>query len=357
MPGMTAVRWSAALVAAVLGAVPPGVAFAGEPVPGGMPTVDGQPTPVHASFRYQPHTGDGTAQARGLVHAVQRVEGATLLYYSIGMAGPAGGAATGCPAFPDSSHPYRLNTAVDLSLLDPVGLTAYRPLAAGNRTFATDCADLDGPYGTLRVGWAAFPELPAGTRSVQVSMPFGTAAGEVPVGDGALTPTAAEPAPPPGHGWPAPPSAAELKKAGPAAFTFPVLRRAGDARGAAAVEESTERVAVTLDANVLFASGSAELSGQAREVLDDVAADIAARGTGPVTVTGHTDSDGTDAANLELSRRRAAAVLTVLRPAADDAVSFRSSGRGEAEPVASNATAAGKQANRRVTVGYAVEEK
>ena len=335
----------------------PGAASAApaEPVPRGTPTVDGQATPVHASFRYRLPFEDEPGEVRGLVHAVQRIDGGTLLYYSIGMTGAAGDASRGCRPFPDSSHPYELNTAVDLSLLDPTGLTGYRPLAAGRRTFATRCTDLDGEYGTLRVGWAAFPELPAGVTSVQVLMPYGTAAGEVPVGNGALTPTATRPAPLPGQGWPAPPPAADLKAADPRRFTFAALRRTGDARGTALIDESTAAVAVTLDAGVLFDSDSAELSSEARKVLTGVAADIAARGTGRVEITGHTDSDGSDSDNLRLSRRRAEAVLAALRPAAGTGVTFRSSGRGEAEPVASNATAAGKPANRRVTVRYALK--
>ena len=336
--------------------VPAGPTWA-DPVPGGVSTVDGQPIPVEGSFRYEPSFSDSPGQVRGLVHGVRRVDGGTVLYYSIGMVGGAGETFPGHHAFPDSSHPYELGMATDLTLLDPAGLTAYRPLFTGSRTFATARNDLAGPYGTMRVGWAAFPELPAGTKSVQVLMPFGTAVGRVPVGSGALMPAAGEPAPPLGQGWPAVPSGAELAGADTARSTFPVLRRTGDRQGAATVQEGAREVAVNLDANVLFATGSAALSARATVVLTRVAEDIAARGTGQVTVTGHTDSQGSDSANLTLSQQRAAAVMAVLRPAAGSSVTFRSSGRGEAEPVAPNTTAAGRRANRRVTVDYAVKEK
>ena len=125
--------------------------------------------------------------------------------------------------------------------------------------------------------------------------------------------------------------------------------------GTAKVEESVEAVAVTLDANVLFASGSAELTPEASSALATVAADIAARGTGQVVVTGHTDADGSDSFNEMLSEQRAAAVLAALQPASGSNVTFVAVGKGEAEPVGDNSTDEGKQANRRVTVVYGVK--
>ena len=69
-----------------------------------------------------------------------------------------------------------------------------------------------------------------------------------------------------------------------------------------------------------------------------------------VHVVGHTDSDGSDAYNLDLSRRRADAVANDLIAAGVPANRVRAEGRGEREPRADNATAAGKQLNRRVEI-------
>ena len=64
---------------------------------------------------------------------------------------------------------------------------------------------------------------------------------------------------------------------------------------------------------------------------------------------GHTDSDGDDAANLDLSRRRAAAVRGALaREFAIDTARMDTDGKGEAQPVDTNDTPAGKANNRRV---------
>ncbi len=69
-----------------------------------------------------------------------------------------------------------------------------------------------------------------------------------------------------------------------------------------------------------------------------------------VDIEGHTDADGKDAYNLDLSARRAASVVAWLVDAGIPAARLSPVGKGEAEPVASNATADGKALNRRVEV-------
>ncbi len=357
---MPARRWlrrlgpaTTALVAAglLLGATPS--PSGGDQVPTGVVTVDGQQTPILGRFVYHEFDTDTNPEVRGLVHGVRRVDGGTVLYYSIGS--KAAGDFDGSRAFPNSSFPYELNRGVDLALVDTHSLAAYRPLWTGDTTFASDTSDLDSKSGELRVGWAVFPELPADVATVQVVMPWGTAAGEVPVEDGALEPVSKEPAPYVGAGWPSVPQGSELSGADTAAVTFVLARRSSDLAQTAQVVETPQAVAVTLDANVLFASGSAELSPEAQQTLAAVAADIKERGTGEVVVTGHTDSDGSDAFNQTLSEQRATAVVGVLQPSSGSGVTFTAVGKGEAEPVAPNDTDEGKQANRRVTVVYSVQ--
>lgn len=69
-----------------------------------------------------------------------------------------------------------------------------------------------------------------------------------------------------------------------------------------------------------------------------------------VVIEGHTDSDGTDQYNLDLSGRRAEAVVAWLAAQGANADRLTASGRGEAEPIADNETSAGKASNRRVEV-------
>ncbi|WP_304412746.1 OmpA family protein [Cellulomonas sp. KRMCY2] len=327
-----------------------------ESVPRGQVMVDGQETPILGSFVYHQFMDDTNQEIRGFVHGVRRIDGGTVLYYSVGGAGGADVSTfRGSMAFPNSSFPYKTNTGVDLRLIDADGLAAYWPLFDAETTFASSTPDLDGNVGDLRVGYAIFPELPPEVTTVQVVMPWGTAVGDIPVEEGPLEPVGDEPGPLLGEGWPAIPSAADLAGADRLSRTFTLVRRSGDAEGTSVTEESPEQVATTLDANVLFATGSAELSPAAQDVLAGVAADIAARGEGEVVVTGHTDSDGSDASNQTLSEQRAASVTAVLQQTGGAAVTFTAIGEGENEPGADNGTDEGKQQNRRVTVVYSVQ--
>ena len=69
-----------------------------------------------------------------------------------------------------------------------------------------------------------------------------------------------------------------------------------------------------------------------------------------VDIEGHTDADGSDAFNLDLSQRRAASVVAWLVDQGIAAERLQPVGKGEAQPVASNDTADGKALNRRVEV-------
>lgn len=69
-----------------------------------------------------------------------------------------------------------------------------------------------------------------------------------------------------------------------------------------------------------------------------------------VDIEGHTDSDGSDAFNLDLSQRRSASVVGWLIEQGIAADRLQPVGKGEAEPVANNATADGRALNRRVEV-------
>ncbi len=73
-------------------------------------------------------------------------------------------------------------------------------------------------------------------------------------------------------------------------------------------------------------------------------------GKGSIRIDGYTDSQGPDAANLALSQKRAAAVMVALRAGGLSAARMKASGKGEAQPVADNGSAAGRARNRRVEI-------
>jgi outer membrane protein OmpA-like peptidoglycan-associated protein len=69
-----------------------------------------------------------------------------------------------------------------------------------------------------------------------------------------------------------------------------------------------------------------------------------------ILIEGHTDSDGLDDYNLQLSRLRADAVHAVLIEGGIPPDRIETKGYGKTRPIASNATAAGKAQNRRVEI-------
>jgi outer membrane protein OmpA-like peptidoglycan-associated protein len=107
---------------------------------------------------------------------------------------------------------------------------------------------------------------------------------------------------------------------------------------------------VHFDSDVLFAVDSASLTAPSRQTLEEVAAVLAEYPKTAVVVQGHTDSTGSEEHNQSLSERRAAAVRGYLVGRGVDAGRLAAVGYGEDMPVASNASAAGRQQNRRVDV-------
>jgi len=112
----------------------------------------------------------------------------------------------------------------------------------------------------------------------------------------------------------------------------------------------TDRGVVLTLGDVLFATGKSDLKAGAARTLDKLVAAMRRDREMAVTIEGHTDSTGKRAYNVELSKRRANAVRSYLASKGAAAQRLKASGRGPDFPVATNATAAGRQQNRRVEV-------
>lgn len=102
------------------------------------------------------------------------------------------------------------------------------------------------------------------------------------------------------------------------------------------------------DGTITFDSGRAELSEEATASLDAVATYLKENPGVQLIIEGHTDDVGSDEFNRVLSRRRAGAVATYLSSQDVDAARLSTDGFADTRPVASNDTAAGRAANRRV---------
>jgi outer membrane protein OmpA-like peptidoglycan-associated protein len=114
---------------------------------------------------------------------------------------------------------------------------------------------------------------------------------------------------------------------------------------------------LTLGSDVLFDVGQAVLKPGAYRSLERIATFLQAHVDQSVVVEGYTDSTGSEQLNLDLSRRRAEAVMQALVSRNVEPSRVRTRAFGEAFPVASNDTAAGRQLNRRVELVLVGAEK
>ncbi len=99
---------------------------------------------------------------------------------------------------------------------------------------------------------------------------------------------------------------------------------------------------------VQFESGKAVLLKQSYAVLDEVVSVMNQYPEYSLNISGHTDSQGDDKMNQDLSERRAKACYDYLVSKGVAASRVASAGYGESQPVADNKTAAGRAQNRRV---------
>lgn len=118
----------------------------------------------------------------------------------------------------------------------------------------------------------------------------------------------------------------------------------------ARVERIGEGIKITFDSGLLFDIDRAVLRERSKQQLNELAVILNKYEDTEILLEGHTDSTGSDEHNLELSRQRAQAVANQLSQENVRPTRFTIMGYGEAQPLASNETAEGRQANRRVEV-------
>jgi outer membrane protein OmpA-like peptidoglycan-associated protein len=125
----------------------------------------------------------------------------------------------------------------------------------------------------------------------------------------------------------------------------------------AVVERVGEGIQVTFASGLLFDFDSDHIRPEAADNLRNLAASLDKYPNTDLLIVGHTDAQGSDWYNDDLSQRRANSAASYLAARGVERGRLRASGRGEHEPVASNDDEAGRQKNRRVEVAiYASEE-
>lgn len=156
--------------------------------------------------------------------------------------------------------------------------------------------------------------------------------------DGAIAPAAAAPAPAPAAARPAPAPAPAA--AAPAAAPRP----------APAPPAPPAATKVTYAADAFFDVNKSVVKPEGKAKMDDLVSKIKGINLEVIIAVGHTDSDGSDAANQKLSVARAEAVKAYLVSKGIEKNRVYTEGKGEKQPVADNKTKEGKAKNRRVEI-------
>lgn len=290
------------------------------------------------------------------VHGVRRVEKATILYWSLGV--PADSPVDNAMSFlgPSTSSFYQGNvgpTMGDAALTDVAGARVFRPMVATERFAPCACSNVSSLLnlkpGQASVMWTALAPLPNDVITVDVTVAEQIIP-DIPVEQGLLLPVATEQDPViVGMGWPEVDTALLATATPQDPAFYPLVGRVSDLERTV----TTSRGEVSLASDVLFAKDSATLTDKGTATVAAAATQIKSSDAGTaLTIIGHADSDADDAYNFALSERRAQAVAAALTKALGSGYTIKAVGKGETEPIASNATPAGKAKNRRVSITY-----
>jgi outer membrane protein OmpA-like peptidoglycan-associated protein len=109
-------------------------------------------------------------------------------------------------------------------------------------------------------------------------------------------------------------------------------------------------VRITMTNQTAFDTNSADIKPGFDSTMDKLADVVVRYGKTSLTVVGHTDNVGSNDYNQKLSERRARAVAQYFESKRVNAMRLATSGKGESQPVASNSSESGRQANRRVEI-------
>ena len=139
---------------------------------------------------------------------------------------------------------------------------------------------------------------------------------------------------------------------GAALVSFPGVRATNATT--VAVSPDAKQTQAAIDAaikggTISFQVGSAVLTPVGTRILDRIVVPLKRFAKVSVLITGYTDNTGSAADNLTLSRARAAAVRTYLSAKGIASSRLTARGRGIANPIGDNRTAAGRAKNRRIT--------
>lgn len=107
---------------------------------------------------------------------------------------------------------------------------------------------------------------------------------------------------------------------------------------------------LVMPGNITFASGSSDIASSFYPTLNSLVKVFKEFDQNGINIVGHTDSTGSQELNMRLSRERATSVASYLSGQGVSGARISSAGVGPSQPIASNATEAGRAQNRRVEI-------
>jgi len=124
----------------------------------------------------------------------------------------------------------------------------------------------------------------------------------------------------------------------------------------AKIERIGEGIKITFDSGILFATNSSDLQPAAQDNISRLSVILNKYDDTNILVEGHTDSTGSAEYNQALSERRAESVANYAKGRGVAGGRFTTVGYGKTQPVMSNSTVEGRQANRRVEIAIFANE-
>lgn len=321
------------------------------------PKVEG--VPILAQTLIGSSSNEESPNAVLTVHGVRRLEGASVVYFSMGI--PQSAQAPDSSLFSTygtgyfnvlSQEPGSSSVQCSAAALDVAGGLAYTALRqrGGTRCFGTPIADFatnseTGPNAAI-VAYAVIAPVPEQLDTVDLYL-GNKLFQDIPVEDGPMEPLNSDSKRiVVGTGWPKIDLTQLTNAVAPEQAVRPLRSMVTDLQ----TKVSQTQKAVEIDASVLFAVDKSALTPASTKVIADAVTKIkAAAPKGAIVVEGHTDSNAGDAYNLKLSQARAASVAAALKKQLPG-YTITAVGKGETQPIAPNTTDEGRALNRRVTI-------
>jgi outer membrane protein OmpA-like peptidoglycan-associated protein len=126
------------------------------------------------------------------------------------------------------------------------------------------------------------------------------------------------------------------------------MEQATAGTGVEVTQTADNQLKLNIPSDISFDTNRSDIKPNLKPILDQFAQGLSGQPNTEVRIVGHTDSKGTDAINNPLSVNRAASARDYLTSRGVDSHRIQIDGRGSREPIADNATEAGRAKNRRI---------